>query len=65
MTWKVGTPVFNERFGKGKISKVNPYWDGTPLYASNTHYKVFYSKTKIHVTLFEKDLTKLKTDESN
>jgi len=64
MTWKVGTPVFNDRFGKGKISKVNPYWDGTVLYASNTHYKVLCSKTKTYVTLFEKDLIKLKDDES-
>jgi len=59
MTWKVGTSVVNEKFGKGKISQINPYWDGTKLYASNTHYKVRYSKTGCFVTTFEKDLIKL------
>jgi hypothetical protein len=59
MTWKVGTPVFNEKFGKGKISKINPYWNGTELYALNTHYKVLYSKSKCNITTFEKDLIKL------
>lgn len=65
MTWTIGTPVFSEKFGKGRVAKINPYWDGTKEYASNTHYKIFFSKTKLFVTLFERELIKRETNETD
>ena len=42
--------------GVGVIVDINPYHNGVPEYALNEHYKVYFIKSHVYITLFKKDL---------
>lgn len=46
--------------GEGFIVKINTYKQGTPEYQKNTHYKVYFPKDEMYLTLFKKDLVFIK-----
>jgi hypothetical protein len=55
----IGTKVHypeQPKLGLGVIKVVNPYHDGTDLYKNNEHYKVYFSKPGIYMTIFKEEL---------
>jgi hypothetical protein len=45
-----------ECYGVGEIRQINPYRDGVDVYRTNEHYRVFYKKMGVFITMFKKDL---------
>lgn len=42
--------------GLGVVVVINPYHDGVLEYALNEHYKVYFPKRQIYMTIFKRDL---------
>ena len=42
--------------GLGVVVAINPYYDGVPEYKLNEHYKVYFPKRQLYITIFKRDL---------